>query len=139
MPLLIVALIRIQFCDLFGPRPLHLTIGLFFELFPFFDKRRCDIRVNTRPKVFPAAQIGGELEKLPENRVPERSDWAKLSANWGRRIDEHIAELQRLRAGVGECIGCGCLSLDRCRLANPGDRAGRRGAGARYWMGDPQP
>jgi MerR family redox-sensitive transcriptional activator SoxR len=84
-------------------------------------------------------EIGGELEKLPENRVPERSDWAKLSANWGRRIDEHIAELQRLRAGVGECIGCGCLSLDRCRLANPGDRAGRRGAGARYWMGDPQP
>jgi MerR family redox-sensitive transcriptional activator SoxR len=83
-------------------------------------------------------EIGAQLAKLPKHRVPERSDWAKLSSNWSKRIDQHIAELQRLRAGVSECIGCGCLSLDRCRLTNPGDRAGRRGPGARYWMGDPQ-
>jgi MerR family transcriptional regulator, redox-sensitive transcriptional activator SoxR len=81
-------------------------------------------------------EIGTELAKLPEHRVPERCDWAKLSASWSTRIDQHIAELQRLRDGVSGCIGCGCLSLDRCRLVNPGDRAGRRGAGARYWMGD---
>ena len=50
-----------------------------------------------------------------------------------------IAELERLKAGLSDCIGCGCLSLDRCKLANPGDRAGGRGAGPRYWLGDPKP
>jgi MerR family redox-sensitive transcriptional activator SoxR len=79
-------------------------------------------------------EIGTELAKLPSQRVPERSDWAKLSGGWTRRIDERIAELQRLRAGITECIGCGCLSLDRCRFANPGDRAGRRGPGPRFWI-----
>ena len=72
--------------------------------------------------------------KLPENRIPESSDWAKLSGGWTSRIDERIAELERLRAGLTNCIGCGCLSLDRCRLANPGDRAARRGPGPRYWI-----
>jgi MerR family transcriptional regulator, redox-sensitive transcriptional activator SoxR len=68
--------------------------------------------------------------------VPEGSDWAKLSSGWTSRIDERIAELERLRAGLTECIGCGCLSLDRCRFANPGDRAARGGPGPRYWVGD---
>lgn len=79
-------------------------------------------------------EIGAELAKLPTNRVPERSDWAKLSSTWKTRIQERIAELERLRSGLTECIGCGCLSLDRCQFANPGDRAARRGAGPRYWM-----
>ena len=81
-------------------------------------------------------EVGHELAKLPENRVPRRSDWAKLSSSWTARIDERIAELERLRAGRTECIGCGCLSLDRCKLANPGDRAARQGPGPRYWVGD---
>jgi MerR family transcriptional regulator, redox-sensitive transcriptional activator SoxR len=81
-------------------------------------------------------EIGTELAKLPSQRVPERSDWAKLSGGWTRRIDERIRELERLRAGITECIGCGCLSLDRCRFANPGDRAARRGAGPRFWIED---
>jgi MerR family redox-sensitive transcriptional activator SoxR len=79
-------------------------------------------------------EIRRELAKLPTNRVPDRVDWAKLSAEWTARVQERIAELERLRAGLTECIGCGCLSLDRCRLANPGDVAGRRGAGPRYWI-----
>ena len=83
-------------------------------------------------------EIGEELAKLPPDRAPNRSDWAKLSASWTSRIDERIAELQRLRAGLTECIGCGCLSLGRCRLANPDDRAGSAGPGPRYWMGDKQ-
>lgn len=84
-------------------------------------------------------EIRDELAKLPAGRVPKRRDWAKLSSGWTARIDERIAELERLRAGLTECIGCGCLSLDRCKLANPGDRAARRGAGPRYWVGDPRP
>jgi MerR family redox-sensitive transcriptional activator SoxR len=84
-------------------------------------------------------EIREELEKLPEHRAPTRKDWAKLSASWTSRIDERIAELERLKDGLTECIGCGCLSLDRCQLANPGDRAGQRGAGPRYWIGDPRP
>ena len=79
-------------------------------------------------------EIGVELSRLPRNRVPDRSDWARLSSGWTRRIDERIAELERMKAGLTECIGCGCLSLDRCRFANPGDRVSRRGAGPRYWI-----
>jgi MerR family redox-sensitive transcriptional activator SoxR len=84
-------------------------------------------------------EVAEELAKLPENRVPRRADWAKLSSSWTARIDDRIAELERLREGLTECIGCGCLSLGRCQLANPGDRAGRNGAGPRYWVGDPRP
>lgn len=81
-------------------------------------------------------EVGAELARLPQNRAPERSDWAQLSDSWTRRIDDQIAELQRLRAGLTECIGCGCLSLDRCQFANPGDRAARRGPGPRYWVAE---
>ena len=79
-------------------------------------------------------EIGKELAKLPNNRIPERADWAKLSGGWTSRIDDRIRELERLRAGLTECIGCGCLSLDRCRFADPGDRAARRGPGPRFWI-----
>ena len=84
-------------------------------------------------------EIGDELAKLPADRIPNRRDWARLSTAWGRRIDERIAELERLKAGLTECIGCGCLSLGRCKLANPGDRAAATGPGPRYWIGDPRP
>lgn len=81
-------------------------------------------------------EIAGELEKLPPDKAPTRRDWSRLSSTWTSRIDARIAELERLKAGLTECIGCGCLSLDRCRLANPDDRAARLGAGPRYWLGD---
>lgn len=81
-------------------------------------------------------EIAAELAKLPPHGVPTRADWARLSATWSGRIDERIAELERLKAGLTECIGCGCLSLDRCKLSNPDDRAAEGGAGPRYWLGD---
>ena len=81
-------------------------------------------------------EIGTELARLPPQRAPNRRDWSRLSSTWTRRIDQRIAELERLRDGLTECIGCGCLSLERCRLANPGDRAAGRGPGPRYWVGD---
>jgi MerR family transcriptional regulator, redox-sensitive transcriptional activator SoxR len=84
-------------------------------------------------------EIKSELDKLPPDRAPGRADWSQLSSKWTSRIDARIAELERLKAGLTECIGCGCLSLDRCKLANPNDRAGRSGPGPRYWVGDPRP
>jgi MerR family redox-sensitive transcriptional activator SoxR len=79
-------------------------------------------------------EIRDELGKLPRNRAPAGADWAKLSRSWRLRIDDRIAELERMKEGLTGCIGCGCLSLDRCRFANPGDRAARRGVGPRYWI-----
>jgi MerR family redox-sensitive transcriptional activator SoxR len=84
-------------------------------------------------------EVGAQLARLPENRVPERADWARLSGSWTRRIDERIAELERLRAGLTQCIGCGCLSLQQCRLANPSDRAAGMGPGPRYWISNRRP
>ena len=81
-------------------------------------------------------EIGLELANLPPDRAPNRRDWSRLSARWTSRIDERIAELERLKSGLTECIGCGCLSLDRCALANPNDRAARSGPGPRYWIAD---
>jgi MerR family redox-sensitive transcriptional activator SoxR len=80
--------------------------------------------------------IGRELAKLPPDRAPNRRDWSRLSSSWSTRIDQRIAELERLKVGLTECIGCGCLSLERCRFANPDDRAARLGPGPRYWVGD---
>ncbi len=81
-------------------------------------------------------EIGLELAEPPANHAPTRRDWSRLSTQWSSRIDACIAELQRLKMGLTECIGCGCLSLDRCRLANPGDRVAAHGPGPRYWIGD---
>ncbi len=81
-------------------------------------------------------EIGAELARLPPDRAPTRRDWSRLSGGWSARIDQRIAELERLKDGLTECIGCGCLSLERCKLANPDDRAARLGAGPRYWVGD---
>ena len=83
-------------------------------------------------------EIGSELAKLPPDRAPNRRDWSRLSSTWTDRIDERIAELERLKVGLTECIGCGCLSLNRCKLANPQDRAARQGPGPRYWIVDGQ-
>jgi MerR family redox-sensitive transcriptional activator SoxR len=84
-------------------------------------------------------EIGAELAKLPPERVPTRRDWSRLSRQWTSRIDQRIAELERLKLGLTECIGCGCLSIERCKLANPGDRVARLGPGPRYWLGDRPP
>ena len=80
-------------------------------------------------------EVRAELDRLPADDVPTGEDWSLLSQGWTRRIDARIAELERLKRGLAGCIGCGCLSLDRCALANPDDRAGRLGPGPRYWIG----
>jgi MerR family redox-sensitive transcriptional activator SoxR len=104
--------------------------------FPRAVLRRIAFIVFARHIGLTLDEIGVELAKLPPDRAPTGRDWARLSGTWTSRIDERIAELQRLRVGLTQCIGCGCLSLDRCQLSNPGDRAARFGPGPRYWIGD---
>jgi MerR family transcriptional regulator, redox-sensitive transcriptional activator SoxR len=84
-------------------------------------------------------EVRAALARLPDERTPSKTDWNKVSATWIRRIDERIAELQRLRETLNSCVGCGCLSLRTCRLSNPEDTAATRGAGARWLLGDTPP
>jgi MerR family redox-sensitive transcriptional activator SoxR len=80
-------------------------------------------------------EIKAELDTLPTDHIPTGEDWSRLSGGWTRRIDERIAELERLKSGLAGCIGCGCLSLSACGLVNPADRAAGLGPGPRFWIG----
>ncbi len=84
-------------------------------------------------------QIRAGLLSLPDGRTPNQEDWAQLSAAWRPLLDQRIADMTRLRDQLTSCIGCGCLSLTKCALYNPGDVAARKGQGARYLMGDRPP
>ena len=81
-------------------------------------------------------EIASALEMLPDKRTPTRRDWERLSLNWRDQLDARIVNLEKLREQLSSCIGCGCLSLKRCALYNPGDRAAARGPGPRYLLGD---
>ncbi len=83
-----------------------------------------------------AQRVGLSLEEvehalagLPSNRTPTKADWARLSRRWRPRLDDQIRQLERLRDALDSCIGCGCLSLKRCSLSNPGDEVAERGPG----------
>lgn len=91
-------------------------------------RRIAFIRVAQRVGI-PLATIAGALAALPEERTPTAEDWARLSAGWRAELDDRIARLTQLRDEFTECVGCGCLSLQGCRLANPGDAYGARGPG----------
>lgn len=77
-------------------------------------------------------EVAAALDTLPDSRTPTRSDWTRLSRSWRARLDAQIGALEKLRDGLDSCIGCGCLSLERCAMSNPGDVAGADGSGARY-------
>lgn len=79
-------------------------------------------------------EVATELKKLPSHEVPTAADWAKLSGAWKKRIDQQIAQLEKLRDGLTDCIGCGCLSFKKCRFANPMDRAACYGSGPLVWV-----
>lgn len=88
------------------------------------------VRIGQRVGI-PLAEIAGALATLPDGRTPTRHDWIELSRRWQERLDARIRDLQHLRDDFGDCIGCGCLSLDRCPVANPADELARRGPGPR--------
>lgn len=77
-------------------------------------------------------EIKQALDSLPHDRTPTAEDWNRLSLAWRDRLDEEIAAIEKLRDGLDSCIGCGCLSLERCQLSNPGDEAASRGPGAAW-------
>jgi len=77
------------------------------------------------------AEIKAALDSLPDDRNPTRADWTRLSRTWRSRLDRRIAELERLRDNLDGCIGCGCLSLQRCSLYNKDDKLAEEGPGAR--------
>ncbi len=83
-------------------------------------------------------EISQALTSLPYGRTPTREDWEKLATGWRANLDVRIAELEALRDELGDCIGCGCLSLTSCAIFNPQDRAALAGTGARYIVGDPR-
>jgi MerR family redox-sensitive transcriptional activator SoxR len=85
------------------------------------------------------AEIATAFESLPAQRNPTRKDWELLSTHWGRQLEQRIADLQNLRDRLGDCIGCGCLSLTHCSLYNAGDGAATLGVGPRYLLGDAPP
>jgi MerR family transcriptional regulator, redox-sensitive transcriptional activator SoxR len=77
-------------------------------------------------------EVADALAKLPDSRTPTKADWAGLSKTWRARLDDQIAGLVALRDNLDSCIGCGCLSLKRCAISNPGDAAAVAGSGAIY-------
>jgi MerR family redox-sensitive transcriptional activator SoxR len=103
--------------------------------------RRSDIRrlsfVQIAQKFgFTLPQIQSELSKLPDNRTPTKADWTQISKVFRTALDQRIDTLTKLRDNLDGCIGCGCLSLEKCRLYNPDDTAAKNGPGARYLLGD---
>lgn len=96
------------------------------------DIRRLSFALIAQQLGFSLQEISRELAVLPQGRTPTASDWAKISRGFRRQLDERIAAMERMRDRLDNCIGCGCLSLRKCALYNPGDRLGSEGPGPRY-------
>jgi len=103
------------------------------------DLRRLSFALIAQRLGLSLAEVGAELKALPLGRSPTRADWQAISRRIRGRLQERIAMLERTRDLLEGCIGCGCLSLSRCVLYNPGDRASKAGAGPRFLLGDRVP
>lgn len=101
------------------------------------DLRRLSFAMIAQRLGFPLATIALHLTALPAHRAPDRGDWSRISQVFRVQIDARIAALQVLRDTLDGCIGCGCLSLDRCAIWNPDDRAAAQGPGPRHLLKQP--
>ena len=93
-------------------------------------RRVAMIRIAQRVGI-PLAEVAAILALLPDNRTPTRKDWERISECWQAELDRRIVHLEQLRDDFKDCVGCGCLSLDLCGLANPYDVLASRGPGPR--------
>lgn len=84
----------------------------------------------------PLAEIGAALATLPDDRAPTNDEWKGMATTWQAALNRRIAVLTKLRDGLADCIGCGCLSMEKCPLRNPADRLGREGPGPRRLLAD---
>lgn len=96
------------------------------------DIRRLSFVMIAQQMGFTIEQIGDVLSSLPQGRTPTKSDWTKISRQFRKSLEDRIAMMERMRDNLDGCIGCGCLSLKRCALYNPDDKARRLGPGPRY-------
>ena len=100
------------------------------------DIRRLSFVMVAQKCGFTLPEIRAEMQHLPKGKAPTRTDWMRISKGFRSEIDQRIAALETLREKLDGCIGCGSLSLDVCALYNKADKAGQKGAGPRYLMGD---
>ena len=98
------------------------------------DIRRISFALITQQLGMTISEIEAELNQLPQGRAPNQKDWQDLSLRMRDRLDAKIRLLTKTREKLSGCIGCGCLSLDKCALYNPDDQAGLGGAGPRYLL-----
>ncbi|WP_420411203.1 redox-sensitive transcriptional activator SoxR [Roseibium sp.] len=100
------------------------------------DIRRLSFVLVAQEFGFSITEIAEQLKKLPDGRAPTKSDWTKISRGFRAHLDRKIEGLMALREKLDGCIGCGCLSMQKCKLYNAGDAASRHGRGPRYLLGD---
>ena len=99
------------------------------------DIRRVSFILIAQKLGLALVEIEGQLAKLPQGRAPTLSDWQQISRRMRFEIDQRIMLLTRTRNQLDQCIGCGCLSLQKCQLYNKDDRMGAKGAGPRAILG----
>ena len=106
--------------------------------YPRTALRRVAVIQAAKAVGMPLADLKAAMDALPDQRTPTKADWEKLSRSWRERLDERIAELEKLRDDLTSCIGCGCLSLRSCALYNPQDTLAAQGPGARRLKDPPR-
>jgi MerR family redox-sensitive transcriptional activator SoxR len=132
-----VAVSALHFYETKGLIRSHRTAG---------NQRRYDRDILRRVAVIKIAQqvgislseVASAFANLPEGRTPSPKDWEALSRGWAKVLEQRIAQLQRLHDGLTGCIGCGCLSIDKCTIFNPSDHLGEKGPGAHLLAIEPE-
>ena len=99
------------------------------------DIRRLSVVLIAQRLGLGLVEIEAALASLPQGRTPTLSDWQRISRSLREELDSRIKLLTRTRAKLDECIGCGCMSLQRCQIFNRDDRASRSGTGPRFVLG----
>ena len=130
-----VAVSAIRFYETHGiVAPLRNTGG--HRRYSRADLRRLSFALIAQSLGFPLTEIGAHLARLPDHKAPSKADWTRVSKAMQKDIKNRIQALETMRDTLDGCIGCGCLSLDKCALYNPKDRANQNGPGPRYLLGD---